>query len=810
MTPIEKLQAKLPGAKKSGNGWSALCPAHEDHLPSLRISEGDDGRALVHCHAGCTVEAVVATIGLTIRDLMPERDHPTSTRKGKPSSGSQTFPTANAAVVELERRHGKCSAFWTYHDMSGNPVGLVVRWDRADGKKEIRPVSRHGNGWRIGAMPEPRPLYGLPELAGANRVLVVEGEKCADAARSLGFTATTSAGGAQAANKTDWRSLAGKEVWILPDNDAPGRGYTDTTAGLLVKLNPTTMVKLIELPGLPPGGDIADWIDAHGDAAEPEGMRAEIEALAAEVEPLNLKKEPSVGGDSEQWPDPVPLRSGFDPPPFPVDALPPWMRNYVLGLAEEKQVPVDLPAMLALGAASAGIARKVTVSPWPGWDHEPTNLYVFCSLPPGERKSQTFSAVFAPVMALEASLRERAEPVVNEAESAFRVAQKRVDHLEAKISKTDDAEGRDKLKEDLRVAQEELRAIDVPAMPLLRVDDDTPEMMALELVKQHGRLLAASPEARTLENMDSYSDKPNIDVFLKAHAGDDLRSGRISRGRDSVTRPALTCVFSPQPYVLEMLGEMYELRGRGWLARWLYGLPRSAVGFRKVRAKAVPGEVRAAYESGLLGMWRVEYFDVIEETPVDLTLSAEASAELEAFEVWKEILLRPGGELSSCGGWGNKLGGLCVRVAGILHVADGILAGDAWKVTPIRAEVIRRAVEFCKSYAIPHALAAFDLMGSTDTMIGARAVLKWISKRPDPTAEFSKRDAFNGCRGTFDGVDDLQPCLDLLERHYLIRPEPHPTPRSGAGRHPSPVYQVNPRAFEGTTPAQNPHNAQNS
>src|SRR6516225_4181461 len=134
-------------------------------------------------------------------------------------------------------------------------------------------------------MPDPRPLYGLSDLAAAGRVLVTEGEKAADAARSLGFVATTSAGGSQAAGKTDWRPLAGKEVWIMPDNDTPGRKFGDTVASILAKLTPAPVVRVVELPGLPDKGDIVDWIDGHGEAAEPEGMRTEIESLAQAVEP---------------------------------------------------------------------------------------------------------------------------------------------------------------------------------------------------------------------------------------------------------------------------------------------------------------------------------------------------------------------------------------------------------------------------------------------------------------------------------------------------------------------------------------------
>src|SRR5262249_32214439 len=159
------------GARKAGNGWSARCPAHEDRKASLSVSEGNDGTALVKCHAGCNTSAILSAIGLTLADLFPRKPGPAPNRNGKPKPGARTFPTAENAVADLERRHGKRSALWTYHDADGELVGLVVRWDKPDGK-DIRPVARHADGWRIGAMPAPRPLYGLPELAAAGRVVV--------------------------------------------------------------------------------------------------------------------------------------------------------------------------------------------------------------------------------------------------------------------------------------------------------------------------------------------------------------------------------------------------------------------------------------------------------------------------------------------------------------------------------------------------------------------------------------------------------------------------------------------------------------
>ena len=66
--PVENLVERLH-AKRSGEGWKAKCPVHDDRDPSLSIREGSDGRALIKCHAGCQTNDVLAAIGLKPRDL---------------------------------------------------------------------------------------------------------------------------------------------------------------------------------------------------------------------------------------------------------------------------------------------------------------------------------------------------------------------------------------------------------------------------------------------------------------------------------------------------------------------------------------------------------------------------------------------------------------------------------------------------------------------------------------------------------------------------------------------------------------------
>ncbi|HPC93505.1 MAG TPA: AAA family ATPase [Sedimentisphaerales bacterium] len=191
-----------------------------------------------------------------------------------------SFEAAHEAVEDLERQYGRRSQQWAYFDAAGDPVGLILRWDRAVGK-EIRPVHRGPDGrWRIGGMPLPRPLYNLPALLARTdeTVYVAEGEKAADAAGWLGLLGTTSPHGSHSAAKADWRPLAGRDVVLLPDNDEAGRRYVQTVAEILQSLDPPARVRIVELPGLEPKGDLFDWVHAGG------GMEERQNTLAALVE----------------------------------------------------------------------------------------------------------------------------------------------------------------------------------------------------------------------------------------------------------------------------------------------------------------------------------------------------------------------------------------------------------------------------------------------------------------------------------------------------------------------------------------------
>lgn len=101
------LLQRLEGVRKAGDGWSAKCPAHQDRSASLSIGEGRDGRTLVHCFAGCAVADILATVGLELADLFPERittdDDPHARRQRRIAARQHQWAAA-LPVVEFESR----------------------------------------------------------------------------------------------------------------------------------------------------------------------------------------------------------------------------------------------------------------------------------------------------------------------------------------------------------------------------------------------------------------------------------------------------------------------------------------------------------------------------------------------------------------------------------------------------------------------------------------------------------------------------------------------------------------------------------
>lgn len=153
---------------------------------------------------------------------------------------------------------GPATAKWDYLDASGKLIAVVYRYDPPGRKKEFRPWDARR---RKNAPPEPRPLYNQPGIIDAEQVILVEGEKCAQALIDIGVVTTTAMHGANApVYKTDWSPLTGKSVLIWPDRDTPGWDYADRASQAILQAGALSVAILLPPDDRPDGWDAADAI----------------------------------------------------------------------------------------------------------------------------------------------------------------------------------------------------------------------------------------------------------------------------------------------------------------------------------------------------------------------------------------------------------------------------------------------------------------------------------------------------------------------------------------------------------------------
>ena len=255
----EQVAKSLGGAKSGTNGWwNAQCPCHDDNTASLGLHDTEDGGMAWKCMAGCSSKAVGAA--LRSMNLLPERERPDPTKK---------------------KRRGKLVCTYRYEDKNGALVFEVCRFANPKSFAQRRPDQDKPSEyiWDLKDIGQ-RPLYKLPQLLAADPaeiIFVVEGEKDTDNLVLLGLIATTSAQGALKWNLTDSGPLTGRHIAILPDNDLPGKQHALTIMRDLA--GRAASVRVVDLEGLPPKGDISDWIGLGHTAAE-------LRELAAAVPPF--------------------------------------------------------------------------------------------------------------------------------------------------------------------------------------------------------------------------------------------------------------------------------------------------------------------------------------------------------------------------------------------------------------------------------------------------------------------------------------------------------------------------------------------
>ena len=232
-------ESKVPGIRWSGNQGSACCPLHDDHRPSLSLN-AEKGLFFCHrCRASGNLEEFKRRLSQCGAKVARKRINRLANRGG----GSKLRPRI-VTVYSYIGKKGKV----VYQQARFEPKDF--RFRRPDGK----------GSWIWNLQGVSKILYRLPEVIRAKQVYVVEGEKDVETLRKWGFVATCNAGGAGKWTQEYSKVLAGKNVFILQDNDEPGRKHAlEVTQSVANYASTVTLV-----PCFPEGKDVTEWKERGG------------------------------------------------------------------------------------------------------------------------------------------------------------------------------------------------------------------------------------------------------------------------------------------------------------------------------------------------------------------------------------------------------------------------------------------------------------------------------------------------------------------------------------------------------------------
>ncbi len=479
----------------------------------------------------------------------------------------------------------------------------------------------------------------------------------------------------------------------------------------------------------------------------------------------------------DEWDKPIPF-DNQKLPPFPVDALPQTIRDYVVAVSESTQTPVDMSATVSLGVLALCVQGKYQIQGKPDWI-EPLNLYTVVVADPSERKSAIIKHMTKPIDSFEASFNQS-----NAANLKFNKAQKRI--LERRQRALEESAAKGKYdKQAMDELTKELAEFKEMKPLRLYVDDVTTEKLTTILSENGGKAAIISTEGGIFEMLSGlYSKTVNIDVMLKGYSGDCIRVDRVGRISESIMNPALTMLLAVQHNVLAGIMDNGTFRGRGLTARILFSMPPSVVGERKYRTEPIPAEVKEKYYALIHHLLEDKMNDSITE---EITLSPEADKVLESFSNEVECKLK--NEYCDICDWAGKLVGTVLRIAGILCRASIIRDDFLRDEEPLVVDesTMKNAIAIGR-YFTEHAISAFSLMGVDALTKQSKSVLNAIKQ--DNITEFTRRDIMRKCR-FLKTADEVQIVLNhLTDYGYISAKETVVT--NTKGRTPNQTYIVNP------------------
>lgn len=461
------------------------------------------------------------------------------------------------------------------------------------------------------------------------------------------------------------------------------------------------------------------------------------------------------------WPD---LPSLTTPPDFPVAELPEGGRDMVEAVSEALQTPLGMAACFLLGAISTCIVGRGSVQVSPGYE-EPLLLYITVAANPSERKSPTMEAMFKPIYDYETERNKELNPLLLEAQARLGVKRKQLIHAQ---NKGDENTAISILKDIAKL--EELHPYS------LIMSEGTTEALLDLMAKNDDRIAVVSAEGAIFGIlMGMYSTSGvNLDVILQGYSGEPVNTARVGRQTAKIKKASLSITLAVQPIVIREFLASEIMLGRGTVGRFLLSWPSTFIGYRKPNPIPVPDVVKQRYATRLRA--------ILEMKSTTLSLS---DAALIAYHKWFNVVekrLAPGNDLGRLpSGWGGKVCGNTIRIAGLLCLFEG--KGDI-----VEDDVMQSAITIAQ-YFIDQQLSLTK--AERPISLEAAEVLQYIEQKgQDQFSPYLFRQDLRN-RKRFEKGETVDHALMELEGAGYIR-KGMPPEYGGTGRRPEAVYHVHP------------------
>lgn len=463
---------------------------------------------------------------------------------------------------------------------------------------------------------------------------------------------------------------------------------------------------------------------------------------------------------NDSWEVPIALDSN-QLENFPNNIFPPWLDNFIKGVAEESQTPIASSAFTALTALSSVLNKKYKINIRGNW-YEYLNIYLIMALDSGHRKSFIYSEFMKPILNYEIEKKREFNSMSAEKKEIIKTHELCLSELESKYGKSPNKKTLEDIKK-LAKENSELKS-SIAARPKLIASDATPEKIAVILFEQNERLTLASPEGAEVIEIAAgrYNNRPNQDLYLKAFSSESFDVERLSREPIHLESPSLVIGLFVQLSVLQSMP--IEFSNRGLTQRFLYSIPDSLLGYRKVNPPVTPDHIRLEY---MKKMNKLLPFNKDEKIKT-LTLSEDALNYLiiEQFEIEKKLRNKNLNE--GMIGWLSKLIGQILRISGIIHMAENI-ENDSINLV-IEKQTLKKAFGL-KKYLISHAEKAFGLIGTSQKTTDLEYLLDIIIEKSQINQSFiiTYREIFESTKRRFKNAATFKIKLKELEDYYWIK-----------------------------------------